>query len=207
MSAKINLEVTPDQTQHLENLLEFSKAFASPLRLAIIGALAIPSRGKISLEELADETNLSFTSLEKEIQQLQKAGLILKESDDFVSLSPTYHQIMPQAIGALAKLATQWRIPQPKIEQDERAKTIYTFFKDGKLTGWPAQYSRQVYLLEEIVKIFEPGLRYSEKQVDQILQNLGGTDHCTLRRALIDLQLLQRDNNIYWKNTGQPTPI
>ena len=102
MSAKINLEVTPAQTEHLEKLLEFSKAFASPIRLAIIGALAIPLRGKVSLEVLADETNLSAVALEKEIQQLEKAGLILKEGDNFVSLSPTYHQIMPQAIGALA---------------------------------------------------------------------------------------------------------
>ena len=133
MSAKINLEVTPAQTEQLEKLLEFSKAFASPIRLAMVGALAIPLRGKVSLEELADETNLSFVVLEKEIQQLEKAGLIIREGDDFVSLSPTYHQVMPQAIGALAKLATQWRIPQAKIEQDERTKTIYTFMKDTSL--------------------------------------------------------------------------
>jgi hypothetical protein len=37
-----------------------------------------------------------------------------------------------------------------------------------------------------------------EKQVDTILQEIW-SDHCQLRRALVDYELLNRKDGIYWQ--------
>jgi hypothetical protein len=82
---------------------------------------------------------------------------------------------------------------------DERARTIGRFIKDGRLVGWPAQYSRQLYVLEEVAKVFEPGMRYGERDIDNILKQIYEYDHCTLRRYLVDNKFLHRENGVYWK--------
>jgi hypothetical protein len=49
----------------------------------------------------------------------------------------------------------------------------------------PARRSRRRLLLDQVVQAFEPGRRYPEAAVDDILKRVFD-DHCALRRYLID---------------------
>lgn len=60
-------------------------------------------------------------------------------------------------------------------------------------------------MLEHVVRSFEPGTRYAEKQVDEPLRDWcggGEIDHVTLRRQLVDEDLLAREGGEYWRTGG-----
>ncbi|WP_258401800.1 DUF2087 domain-containing protein [Micromonospora noduli] len=78
---------------------------------------------------------------------------------------------------------------------------LRTFLRAGVLVSLPAQRGRRRVLLAHIAEqSFEPGIRYPERAVDDALKPwcaAGGSDHATLRRYLIDEQLLTREHGIY----------
>jgi len=82
-----------------------------------------------------------------------------------------------------------------------RQKVLRTFFKQGRLTQIPAQQKKRQVILEEIVKIFTPGERYNEWDVNKMLVDFN-EDVASLRRMLIEFELMQRDHDVYWR-TGE----
>jgi hypothetical protein len=76
------------------------------------------------------------------------------------------------------------------------------FIRDGRITTLPAKRTRRRLLLDQVAQAFEPGRRYPEKDVDEILKAVVD-DHCTLRRYLIDEAFLSRTAaGIYWRIGG-----
>ena len=55
----------------------------------------------------------------------------------------------------------------------------------------PAKRTRRRLLLDHVAQAFEPGRRYPEATVDEILKQVFD-DHCALRRYLIDEQFMSR---------------
>ncbi len=52
---------------------------------------------------------------------------------------------------------------------------------------------------------FRPAERYSEKQVNELLQRYHD-DRATLRRLLVDSELMQRKGGFYWRAGTLPFP-
>jgi hypothetical protein len=76
------------------------------------------------------------------------------------------------------------------------------FIRDGRITALPAKRTRRRLLLDHVAQAFEPGRRYPEKAVDEILKAVVD-DHCTLRRYLVDEAFLSRTAaGIYWRIGG-----
>ena len=86
-----------------------------------------------------------------------------------------------------------------------RDSVLRTFIVDGRLVSFPAHQRRRRIVLEHISAVFEPGVKYPEKDVDAILR-AWHDDHAALRRYLVDEDLLARDANIYWRIGGAATP-
>jgi hypothetical protein len=84
-----------------------------------------------------------------------------------------------------------------KASADERSRTLEHFFKQGRLVKWPSQLKKQQLVASELIKLFQPGVQYHERELDAILKEVYSYDHCTVRRALVDFKLLQRTNGIY----------
>jgi hypothetical protein len=60
-------------------------------------------------------------------------------------------------------------------------------------------------VLERVAQSFEPGVRYPEREVDVMLRawtDGDAADHATLRRHLVDHQLLARDSGEYRRSGG-----
>ena len=51
--------------------------------------------------------------------------------------------------------------------------------------------------MEKIAKVFEPGRRYTEREVNLLIADFHD-DFCTIRRDMIGEKLLARDQGIYW---------
>jgi hypothetical protein len=79
---------------------------------------------------------------------------------------------------------------------------LLPFIRDGRITAVPAKRARRRLLLDEVAQAFEPGRRYSETEVDEILKAVFD-DHCTLRRYLVDEAFMSRTpGGVYWRAGG-----
>jgi len=79
------------------------------------------------------------------------------------------------------------------------------YLRDGMIEAMPAKRSRRLLLLAEIAQAFEPGVRYSERQVNDVLRALH-PDYAALRRYLIDEDLMDRAGGEYWRSGGPVRP-
>ncbi|HLK75698.1 MAG TPA: DUF2087 domain-containing protein [Streptosporangiaceae bacterium] len=79
---------------------------------------------------------------------------------------------------------------------------LRAFIRDGRIAAMPAKRSRRRMLLDQLAQAFEPGRRYPEPMVDEILKAVFD-DHCALRRYLIDEDFLSRTaDGTYWRAGG-----
>jgi hypothetical protein len=79
---------------------------------------------------------------------------------------------------------------------------LRAFVRDGRITAMPAKRPRRLLLLDQVAQAFEPGRRYPEPVVVEILRAVFD-DHCTLRRYLVDESFLSRTaDGIYWRAGG-----
>jgi hypothetical protein len=79
---------------------------------------------------------------------------------------------------------------------------LRAFIRDGRITAVPAKRTRRRLLLDQVAQAFEPGRRYPEAVVNEILKTVVD-DHCSLRRYLVDEAFLSRTAaGIYWRVGG-----
>lgn len=79
---------------------------------------------------------------------------------------------------------------------------------DGRLKQWPAKRRIQLAALRWLATHFTPARRYTQKDVDEILQDRHSfADWVSLRRELIEARFLGRtpDGREYWKLEPPPT--
>ena len=72
---------------------------------------------------------------------------------------------------------------------------------EGRVKVWPGKWSKQHLVARYVTRGFTPGVRYSEGQVNEIIEGLHTFgDYAILRRTLCDLGLLAResDGSVYW---------
>ena len=79
---------------------------------------------------------------------------------------------------------------------------LRAFISGGRITAMPAKRTRRRLLLDQVAQAFEPGRRYPEAAVDEVLKQVFD-DHCTLRRYLVDEQFMSRTAaGVYWRAGG-----
>ena len=84
------------------------------------------------------------------------------------------------------------------ITWQERVLKTY-MNEDGSLKQIPAREKKKIIILREIMKRFEPGREYTEKEVNRILKEIYAEDFPSIRRALIEYGFMDRtdDCNAY----------
>jgi hypothetical protein len=76
------------------------------------------------------------------------------------------------------------------------------YVRGGRISAMPARREPRLQLLDYVAQAFEPGRRYSELAVNEILKSVYD-DHATLRRYLVDSELLSRTpDGTYWRSGG-----
>ena len=85
-----------------------------------------------------------------------------------------------------------------RLSLDEQCRP---FVRGGRIVAMPARPGRRRLLLDCVAQAFEPGLRYPEAVVDDVLRRLC-EDHATLRRYLVDEGFMSRQAGMYWRSGG-----
>jgi hypothetical protein len=164
---------------------------ADPVRLKVVAALAL---GAGSIEEVADATGLPLKDVALAARRLARAGLVHRDGHTL----GLHTERFAEAARSAAALA-----PPPQRLSDDPAQdaVLRTFLRDGRLVSVPAQRSKRRVVLEHLVHVFEPGVRYPEREVNALLA-AWHPDVAALRRYLVDEGLLTREAGIYWRSGG-----
>jgi hypothetical protein len=92
--------------------------------------------------------------------------------------------------------------PIPNRDYDARVRENF-IDAENRLVGLPAQHKKRLAILRWLVEDFQPGRRYSEAEVNRIISRRH-PDFATLRRYLVDEELMQRRRSIYWRTGTIP---
>lgn len=87
------------------------------------------------------------------------------------------------------------------MESDEQ-RVLSDFFDGDRLRTIPAQRKKRVVVLQYLLRRFERGRAYTEREVNDLLGQ-AHEDVATLRRELVMYGLMQRDCGLY-RRTEQP---
>lgn len=175
--------------------MELLKLLLDPSRLAVIGAIALRAR---TVEEAAAHAGVDHRGALEAIAALRDVGAIVESTDNRYRLDPR----------ALRGLAQQLPQPEPPAAAVFHGMTaaeqeiLTRFFEGDRLTEIPASRSKRLVVLERLALEFEPGRRYPEAEVNELLGRFH-PDHASLRRYLVDEGLLDRDRGVYWRAGGR----
>lgn len=82
---------------------------------------------------------------------------------------------------------------------DERVLSV--FLRGSTLVAIPARRGKRRVVLDRLAQCFEPGSRYPEREVNDILRTFH-PDVAALRRYLVDEGFLDRADGLYWRAGG-----
>lgn len=168
-------------------------------RLAVAGALAV---GPLGADELVERTARDRRTVLTALGDLRQAGLVTVAADVYA--------LDVDALRGLARAAADVDLPMdPTIGYgmtDEEREVLERFFSGRVLTEFPHNRAKQQIVLQRLALEFDVGRRYTEAQINDILHAFH-TDWSTLRRHLIDEQLLDREHRDgqtwYWRSGGR----
>jgi hypothetical protein len=186
-------------------LLEFFKALADANRLRLIGVLAHEPR---SVEDLAATLDLDSSTVSHHLARLSRIGLVHARADGPYSV----YSLDRDALQALARdLLADDALPRLAGDADLGAferKVLSTFMGgDGRFTGFPTQRKKYLVLVRHTLQAFEPGVHYSEAEMNERLERFHD-DTARLRRSLVDFGFMgrDRDGGRYWLEPAGAAP-
>ncbi len=157
-------------------------------------AFAAVVLGAATPDEVARGAGLSARDAVRALGRLQQGGLVSTVEGRLVGDVAAFKE----AIREYAPAA----LPDEPMDPDrEKAAVLRAFIRDGRLVQLPAARGKRRIVLEHLAACFEPGVRYPERAVDAVLR-AWYDDYVSIRRYLIDEDLLSREHGIYWRTGG-----
>ncbi len=178
----------------LQSLLGFFKALGDESRLKIVGILAQKER---SVDELAAMLDLKEPTVSHHLAKLREIGLVSVtpdgnrrryklETDVLHSLSKEI--LMEDAVASVAASTS---------EDAWERKVLDTFLEGDQITRVPRSLKKRMVLVHWLAGKFEPGVRYSEKDVNGIIKR-HHEDSAYFRREMVDSKIMAREAGVYW---------
>lgn len=168
------------------------RLLAAPERRRVVAALILEPADTASIASRADLTVRQVTDA---VARLHMAGLCDVDRDGCWYVLETAFEIA-------ARTEAPSRPPSAHPDEpDDVAQVLDAAFSDGRLVHWPKKRARRLIVLDKIAQLFEPGVRYSERQVNAMLVAITD-DTAGMRRWLIDQSFLDRANGEYWRSGG-----
>ncbi|WHY17142.1 metalloregulator ArsR/SmtB family transcription factor [Paenibacillus sp. G2S3] len=184
----------------LEKIVNYHKALADPTRLRF---LLLLSQGEMHGQALAEKLNLSQPTVTHHAAKLREAALIKERRDK----NTVYFKLNPEFISSGAEASLQFIFSKGARNMEEKSpenslkeSVLRNFFaKDGRLRQIPAQYKKKLIALQYMVEKLEPGVVYTEKEINEFIKQFH-EDFATIRREFIMHQFMYRENDKYELN-------
>ena len=183
--------------EEFEALLQFFKVLADENRLKLLGILATR---EYSVEELAALLQLKAPTISHHLARLKERRLVQMRSEGnthFYRLDA--EKLRATSKGLLSSERMAELVPLQEMEGDAwEHKVIRDFFEGPRLKEIPANRKKRSVVLRWLANLFEPGTRYTEAQVNEIIKR-HHPDASALRREMIGEHLMQREQGMYWR--------
>jgi predicted transcriptional regulator len=197
MPVETTIQSEKVQESSVEELVSFFRALADPSRLKIVGLLA---QQPYPVEQLSAIIGLGESTISHHLSRLSEAGLVSARAEGHYSV----YSLQPEALSAMARrFLAKERLPELAEGMDRSSfdrKVLAAFTgPDGRFTAFPTQEKKYRVLLRHVLEDFQPGVRYSEKKVNEVLAR-HSDDTARLRRSLVDLGFMAREGGgrDYW---------
>jgi hypothetical protein len=173
--------------------IEIMKSLADASRLQVLNSLIDKPQ---YVEELAQRMNLAVSTVSFHLKKLEKAGLVYKTKEQYYIIYHIREDIFNKTLRELTCFENLDKFIQDERMEKYRQKVLKTFFVNGRLIKLPVQWKKRMIVLDAFVSKFEPATKYTEEEVNNIIMQLYD-DYCTIRRLLIDLKIMERQNQVY----------
>jgi hypothetical protein len=181
-------------------MLDFVKALAHADRLKIVGMLV---QRPASLSEIAEGLSLPTREVYDHLEFLKFVEVVRDAYGKY--------QLVTNALEKLARRQFEGQrstyTPKADLELD-RQKVLAKFLNpDGTIRQVPNSRTHSAWfrlVLEYVLAAFEPGVTYTEKEVNSIIHRFH-EDVAGLRRDLVDARMIsrERDGSKYWRTDGE----
>lgn len=182
-------------------LLAFFKSLADANRLRIIGLLA---QKPYSVEQLAALLDLKPATVSHHLAKLAEVGLVSARTESYYNVYRLEEKALEEKTRRLLS-REDLRSAAADVDVDAYDRKVVADYKrrDGSLKTIPAQRKKLEAVLRHVVRAFGPGKRYSEEQVNKILERFH-EDTASLRRELVGYGLMKREGGggEYWRVEG-----
>ena len=105
----------------------------------------------------------------------------------------------PDSVARCRELADPAAVAE--VEDPALRKVLRAYLTAGRMPVMPRAGAKRRLLLAYLATAFEPGLKYSEHQVNATVA-VWHPDVAALRRYLVDEGLLSREGGVYWRSGG-----
>ena len=173
--------------------IEIMKSLADASRLQVLNSLIDKPQ---YVEELAQRMNLAVSTVSFHLKKLEKAGLVYKTKEQYYIIYHIREDIFNKTLRELTCFENLDKFIQDERMEKYRQKVLKTFFTNGRLIKLPVQWKKRMIVLDEFVTKFKPATKYTEEEVNEIIMQ-SYDDYCTIRRLMIDLNIMERQNQIY----------
>lgn len=173
--------------------IEIIKSLADTSRLRVLKALMDKTQ---YVEELSNRLDLAPSTVSFHLKKLESAGLVYKTKEQYYFIYHVKDDVMNMSLKELVDFENLEKYIQAKRIKKYRQKVLKAFFKKNKLIKLPVQRKKKLIVLNEFVKKFRPDKMYPEKEVDEIIKQ-SFDDYCTIRRLLIDENIMKREKQVY----------
>ena len=183
--------------EHTPGPRELLALLAEPDRLKALAAVAL---GANALPDVADYAGLDPKTAAKAVSRLVAGGLLEGGGGN----------------GYRVRQETLREAARPPADESEPAEesgneVLRRFVHKGRLLAMPAAHSKRLVVLDHLAGLFEPGRRYPEPEVNELLGRYH-PDYAMLRRYLVDDGFLDRADEpapsgsrsvkVYWRTGG-----
>lgn len=177
----------------IEESIKIFKCLSDRSRLQIVAGLA---KGEAYAELIAERLGITPSTVSFHMKKLEEAGLVTSRKDQYYTVYSLNRKMMDSRLSTLITAGASEEDIQAMREEEYRQKVINTFFEYGRLKQIPAQRKKKLICYEEIVKRFEFGRIYSEKELSDIIAEVND-DYCSIRRDMISEGMLKRTGSEY----------
>ncbi|MBZ0288959.1 MAG: metalloregulator ArsR/SmtB family transcription factor [Anaerolineae bacterium] len=182
------------------------KTLGDQHRLTMLRLMYGQERG---VGELAGLIDLAESTVSHHLSKMHGAGLLrlrMAGNQRFYQVNKERLDQFKQDVGHIEVAPEAYAVNRPDtawidaLDWDEADKKVLSdYAANGKLTQIPTKEKKKLVILRWLATKFQPGIRYTEKQVNAIVSEVHA-DYATLRRNLVEYGFMRRERGggNYW---------
>jgi hypothetical protein len=184
---------------------------AEPDRLKALAAVVL---GAETLPQVAERAGLEPKAAARALSRLAAGGLLEGEGGKGYRVRADVLRtaaIPPDTEGSESAFGRHSTDSDRRAPVGQEDAVLRRFVRDGQLLAMPAAYGKRRVVLDHLAGLFEPGRRYPEPEVNELLGRYH-PDYAMLRRYLVDDGFLDRADEpapsgtrsvkVYWRTGG-----